>query len=47
MAVIYYGVMIFFSPMATLGYFPPVLGAWASNVIFGLLGLYYLLSAPT
>lgn len=46
-AVIYYAVMIFFSTMATLGYFPPVLGAWAANVIFGLLGLYFLLSAPT
>jgi lipopolysaccharide export LptBFGC system permease protein LptF len=46
-AIAYYSVAAVFSAMGDVNTFPPVLAAWAPDLLFGIAGAYLLLRTPT
>jgi len=46
-AIVYWGALGIFKSLGYAGYISPFLGAWGPNLIFGLIGLYLILSLRT
>ncbi len=45
--MLYHILLVFFSTLGTVALLPPCLAAWAANIVFGIIGLYLILSIKT
>ena len=46
-AMVYWGAIGVFKQLGNINLLPPFLSAWGPNIIFGLIGIYFLLSLKT
>ena len=46
-AIVYYSVSAVFTAVGDVNTFPPILAAWAPDLLFGIAGAYLLLRTPT
>ncbi len=45
--MIYHMMLVFFTTLGSIALLPPFLAAWAANIIFGIIGLYFIVSIRT